>query len=313
MKVDIQPFREFWLDCNSTILFSIYSALNKDRLRMYNNNYTYNIVNAGTGCAHDFNTIVLNLSMNSFQNLFLKKHSEYVVKNRSDLKYIKDVLLKDNLIVLLGVDLYYWIEDSLHWKKNHIQHFSLVKGYSEEEREFIVLETGSKGYNQYNISQKKFLKAAVKSGAASVVYQIVDRIEKPLSLDVILEQNVREIVNSIMYIENKIDTIWVVADYNKRDMTYFADFILTHIYAIENRQKANSILMRHMFDMYNKKLFQECSCRFGELNNKYYFLKMQLMADAKNGRLNTTIDMHKKYLLKYLIIEKEIWNDVSKR
>lgn len=52
-------------------------------------------------------------------------------------------------------------------------------------------------------------------------------------------------------------------------------------------------------------LFQECSCRFRELNDKYYLLKMQLMADAKNGRLNTTIDMRKKYLLKYLIIEKK--------
>lgn len=36
-----------------------------------------------------------------------------------------------------------------------------------------------------------------------------------------------------MHIENEIKTIWGVADYNKKGMTYFADFILTHIYAIE--------------------------------------------------------------------------------
>ena len=74
----------------------------------------------------------------------MKKYDEFSLKSKRNLKHVNEILEKNNLILLLGVDLYYWIDDGIHWKRNHIQHFSLVKEYDADKNEYVFwkLELG---------------------------------------------------------------------------------------------------------------------------------------------------------------------------
>lgn len=311
MIKNIHPFREFWLDCYSTILFTIYCALYKDRTRIYNNNYSYSIVTAGRSCVHKFKTICLEISMNSFQNSFLKKYDEFSLKSKRNLKHVNEILEKNNLILLLGVDLYYWIDDGIHWKRNHIQHFSLVKEYDADKNEYVVLETGARGYKEYRISEKNFLKAAKMADVNSIVYQTIEGSINLLDNKTIFGNNIDMIIQSIDCVIGEFDSIWTVTDYSFKDMLYFMEFVQTHLYAIENRQKANSLLMKSLFEQNKNQLCYRAACEFTELSDRYYSLKAQLMTDAKSGKLNESIDRYRKYLLDYLKIEKEIWKKIS--
>ena len=63
-------------------------------------------------------------------------------------------------LILLGVDLYNWVSDNFHWHRNHIDHFALINGYDESNHIIFILETGVKGYAEYQLDYSEVEKAA---------------------------------------------------------------------------------------------------------------------------------------------------------
>lgn len=61
---EIKPFKEFWMDCFSTILFSVYSSGKHNKRLIYNNTYQYEIVEAGKSSIHPFKTIRFDVNYN---------------------------------------------------------------------------------------------------------------------------------------------------------------------------------------------------------------------------------------------------------
>ncbi len=128
---------------------------------------------------------------------------------------------------------------------------------------------------------------------------------KDNSIEIDLIENAKSIILSLDNVLNEFGMIWNVSDYQKKDISYFVDFVQTHLYSIENRQRANGLLIDTLLKENNICELQELKEDFLGLEKDYFDLKMKLMLRLQSS--GNIIVEFKKILYSLLLKEKQLW------
>lgn len=309
MKMNIVPFREFWADCYSTAIYSILvSKTSIDKLFVYNNNYQYK----KTRIDFDDGNILWSIK----SQMDMSHITERVLKNISSINFLEEEepilvlksLLYQQKVVFLGVDIYHWIEDNFNWHRNHFNHYSLINGFNEKTGFFYVLETGAKGYKEYEISEKELLNAMKGfTGKNSMIAEVNnDNTEYASYSKKEFVENARNIINSIDEIIEMQDVFLVEDDSVKERYWTVLDHVQIHLYEMESRQRANGLLISNFSVDNNKNIYVN---KFDRLEKKYDNLK-NLVLKSNVGRKYISLFDLKSEIIKTLEKEKEIWQDI---
>lgn len=307
--MNIVPFREFWADCYSTAIYSILvSKTSIDKLFVYNNNYQYK----KTRIDFDDGNILWSIK----SQMDMSHITERVLKNISSINFLEEEepilvlksLLYQQKVVFLGVDIYYWIEDNFNWHRNHFNHYSLINGFNEKTGFFYVLETGAKGYKEYEISEKDLLNAMKGfTGKNSMIAEVNnDNTEYASYSKKEFVENARNIINSINEIIEMQDVFLVEDDSVKERYWTVLDHVQIHLYEMESRQRANGLLISNFSVDNNKNIYVN---KFDRLEKKYDNLK-NLVLKSNVGRKYISLFDLKSEIIKTLEKEKEIWQDI---
>lgn len=305
MKRKIEPYRDLWLDCYSTIIFTLLVSIDeKGRLLSYNNNYNYSIRTHHLSDKVSFEGLIFETYISKIKKKVLKNEEKFKVNK------LQDILerLKNNKIIFLGVDLYFYIDDNAHWNKNHIMHYSLVYDYDHENKEILVMEAGAHGYNKYRLSYTDLEKAALGFYGESFSYDLAERLDDIMYDKRMIKENAEKIVLGIESCLKVEDKIWNIQNFDKEYTKFFSDIVSTHIYSFQNRQRANKLLFQNVICYCNcaNKLFKE----FAILEKKYENLKNVFERASFRGNIKEDIFKIRKEVFQNLLWEKELWEIV---
>lgn len=269
-RINIVPFREFWQDCFNCIVYSLIGNIQDvPKLYYYNNMYKYNFTDetaSESGIKYKsvvpwtdnfrlFTEITKNREKINFQDI---KNPIQFIKNKID----------EEKIVLLGVDLYYWIYEGFHYMKTHLMHQALVIGYDDDAEELIVLETSNElGYAEHRVDYERAEKA-VKS---SSILTSVSEINRTACVKMYTKEDVsfyaKQIVDSLEEKLINADKIWKIDGLTENDLKEMILILSTHLYSFESRAHINAYMFENTFD--------DDSIQGSSLHEKFYEIERE--------------------------------------
>lgn len=306
----VRPFTDFWLDCYSTMLFSILlSATEIDKANLYCNNYIYRFasiadssmsgVRYGVQSSMDTSELEQNLLYDD-ETLFLNTADDPVadIKKRID----------DGKIVMAGVDLYYWVDETFHYGKNHVLHYSLVFSYDEAAKELIVLETGESGHREYRVSYEQAAVAMKAYDDYSKAYRVsADSQSFVLAKETITAnaQKIIESIDSVLELDEKIlNTEGLSVD----GILYMNDIVQTHMFNMSNRAKVNDLLFKYAFSNASDVGYDFCD-QFKYLEEQFELLKNQCIFNGYKNKVEGGLPAVKVKMIENIKLERCIWQN----
>lgn len=249
-KHEIEAFNEFWLDCDTEMLFSLLVSKN-DRYRIlaYRNDYYYIALRACTPNRIYFEEMRSVQDISFLQNNFV----HYVEKQRDmdlerNLVSIKRSLIKGHY-VLAAVDLYAWIEENMCYQNHHVEHYALLHGYDDKKNLFYTMETDNERYREFLVSEQKLSEAM--SMASTLQYQVVifeleEKLQgQPLYTWKDLRGNAKKIIRSIKPLLRK--KFWLFSPKDFRNL-FYRDMTVMYLMQINCRMKANRRLFAYLHE-----------------------------------------------------------------
>lgn len=304
----ISAFNDFWLDCYTTMLYSVLLSTNNiDKAYLYYNNYTYKITEIkscfmekeeyGISSYSEFSLLEKELLIDEEQiNLYQSEKPIDDVKERIDV----------DKIVLAGVDLYYWVKETFHYKKNHVLHYALVSSYDERKKCLNVLETGESGYSEYKVSYGQAVEAMRAFDGPSRAYNINKNLRGLGYNKVDISTQAVRIIESINQILEQQDRILSVEEMKLDDIFYLNDIMQTHLLNMSNRAKVNKHLFMYSFQEHVFGDYDFCE-KFEELETQYELLKNFCIRAGYKKEVRMCLQVIKEKVLKHLKEEREIW------
>lgn len=306
--LQIEAFNDFWLDCNTTILYSILlSTKAVDKAYIYNNGYEYKLLEEDVQDTNEiFVSICSTADTSILKNRMLKNEQEVNLYSQScPIAAIKEILDQER-IILLRVDLFYWIDDNHHYGNTHLDHYSLVKGYDEERKCLIVFETGIKGYCEYLISYDKAVEAICAAHATSLVYDIDYELEEIMYTKQDIVRNAEIIISSIDYVCSNQEYILCVSEMSEDGIRDVYDVLQTHLFGMQNREKVNRHLFMISFE--NEVINGYSFCKeFERLEGQFEILKGICIKNQLKKNNWEVLECLKNKMILLLREEREIW------
>ena len=252
-KIPIIPYNEFWLDCDTETLYSIiYSMNQKYKVHFYENNYTYDLLRVPSPSGEFFGEIRLHQQFIELREKVL----DIVEKRRfNNVTIAIDTIKKwieNGYLVQAGVDLYYWIEGNCCYNKHHVEHYTLIHGYDEEQNKFYVMETDNECYREFLVEEE--LLATAMSEANTLAFHAfameIRTLHEMNQLYTVkkLVSNAKKICRSIRPLLH--DSFWVFTQDQYRQ-GFYRDMTVMYILQINCRMKANRLLFEYL-KQYNK-------------------------------------------------------------
>lgn len=306
-KLGIIPFRDFWIDCYSTAIYSILlSYFSTDKCIVYNNNYVYKLSNAVYSDDCIFWSIAPEVLIIPIEkNIFVNVEWIDLSSKNNIIECIKEYCNQEK-ILLLGVDLYEWVSDNFHWHRNHINHHALINGYDEVKEKIFVLETGEHGYMEYELSYSEVEKAVLSfSGTASGIFDINKSNPKiRCSYNDIIENsiNIIESIDNILAGDIKPFNFY---DLESEQIRFALDHIQTHLYSIESRQKANCLLIKSSFIL--KEDLNPFINGFARLQTEYSKFKNSVLKLNSCDKTDNILAQYQSWILNLLSQERSLW------
>ena len=243
-NIGIKPFNDFWLNCRYNMLFSILSTIDSSyRLAASMNDYSYNVSEKETPTGTKYNKLLID-PMVEFQEKYLYEIASIQPFNfkhdENYIEYLKN-LIKKNELVIVGVDLFYWIENSSCWNRHHWEHYSLINGFDDDKNVFYVLDENDIGFGEFEIPVDRFITAIQHSPLEpdGYIYKINKKIKQ-------FKFNIKDVINNAQRLKNELSAIkssslWQLRD-EDFDAGHMCDLSATEIFQIVNRQIANQLL-----------------------------------------------------------------------
>lgn len=306
--LQIEAFNDFWLDCNTTILYSILLSTNAvDKEYIYNNRYEYKLIEEEVqGTNEIFVSISLTSDISILKNKLLKNEQKVNLYSHScPIEAIKKLLDHEH-IILLRVDLFYWLDDNYHYGNTHLEHYSLVKGYDEERKCLIVFETGIKGYCECSISYDKAVEAIHAAHAASLVYDLDCNLEKIMYTKQDIVRNAEKIIDSIDYICSNQEYILYVSKMSEVGIRDVYDVLQTHLFEMQNREKVNRHLFMNAFQNEFIKGYSFCK-EFERLEGQFEILKCICIKNQLKKNNWEVLENLKYKIISMLKEERDVW------
>ncbi len=305
--MDIKPFREFWLDCYTSMLYSIYLSNPKVcKSYVYNNFYEYIIRDEEIdGSERKYISLIPMNDISKLEESLLLDAQEIDVWNCADpIESVRRCLLERD-VIMLSVDLYEWVDDTYDYQRNHINHFSLVMDIDEELECLVVLETGAKGYKKYCVPFDNAKKAIMLCEESSYAYNINRDIDNfTISKQDIID-NAKHIVSTIEKVLLHVGAVYDISGATDKEMICINDMLQTHLYIMENRQKVNRLLFEIFFDEKNGDF--AFSSSFKRLTDEFVKIKGILLKMNCRGQSRKGMETILERLPKLLTKEKDLW------
>jgi hypothetical protein len=307
-KINVRPFRRFWQDCFNCIVYSLtdYSQ-DVPELYYYNNMYSYIFTNEKvTENGEEYKSIVP--WMDNFRlvdELTTNREKVQVYNMENPIEYIKEKVDEEK-VILLGIDLFYWINEGLHYMNNHIIHMSLVIGYDDDTEELIVLETGNDMFAEHRVPYDRATQAIKASTLVTRVSDLNKEYKvKMFTLDD-LEFYAKNIISSIDEIIRKKEDIWKIENASDEGLFEVLSIIQTHMFSMQNRAKINGYMFENAFksDTFSDSTFHDS---FNEIAADFEKLKGAcIKAQYKNDK-KKAIDSIKSKMFILLNKERQLW------
>jgi len=306
-KINIKPFNEFWLNCSFNAHLSIMTSINpKYNDLAYLNCYTYvNKMQIPKGITIENEDEVQKSILQS------ASYQEAICfKDKSDEEMLLHIIeLLNNQNLFIGVDLFYWLPDTICWQKLHWSHYALVTGYNSNDNTFVVLDSDAYKYGKFEIPRERFITAVRNCPFKPEGYTITinsNPSDFSLELNAVI-QNAEKIIENI---ENHLEAndIWEYSPYHMQAGQHF-EFFSMFAYQIMNRQIANSLLFKRLAEL---KLINDKTCagavnsfnelRIGWETIKNIFIKSGLMSPR-------ALDIDRLIAIKNSLLkqEKAVW------
>ena len=178
-KIPIIPYNEFWLDCDTETLYSIiYSMNQKYKVHFYENNYTYDLLRVPSPSGEFFGEIRLHQQFIELREKVLDIVEKRRFNNVTNAIDTIKKWIENGYLVQAGVDLYYWIEGNCCYNKHHVEHYTLIHGYDEEQNKFYVMETDNECYREFLVEEE--LLATAMSEANTLAFHAFAMEIRPL-------------------------------------------------------------------------------------------------------------------------------------
>ncbi|EPR13617.1 hypothetical protein [Ruminiclostridium papyrosolvens] len=251
IRLNFKPFNLFWMDCQFNTLFSILTSMDKSyKVAALLNDYSYAIEQEYTPNNTWYNEVfVVNTVINGdvFRNKFFPQQTSLNFKHDENYIGLIKNYIKNNDVVMVGVDLFYWIPNSVCWNKHHWEHYSYINGFNDEKGVFYVFEENFYGFGEFEIPQDRMMKAIESSPLEphAIIYKLCNAVDKyELSVSEV-KSNAKRIIEEISRII-PID-FWILSE---KDFTegHMCDLISTQIFQIINRHIANQLLINELED-----------------------------------------------------------------
>lgn len=250
VRKEIRPFNDFWINCKATILYSLIVTLGEEfRSLTYNNNYTYEVLCFPAPSGRWVNEVRLNPLQ---QELY-----ETVLQDPITLRYedeeracveIREYLDRGRL-VMVGVDLFYWIPHNMCYNKYHFEHYAIVNGYDSNKDTFYVMDTDNEGYKEFEIPSSHLLKAMMECTLPydAIAYKLCEREELSdliYSSKQVIKQ-AKKICKSINGVRKKDFFLMEDTDYAQG---FYRDNCVMYLLQINCQMKANRLFFEYLIE-----------------------------------------------------------------
>lgn len=312
--MNIEAFNDFWLDCYTTMVYSILLSLGTvDKAYIYNNNYQYIFTEEKIPVtSQEFHSVRAATDNRIVEGkMFSTMQTKKLYEETDPIEAVKK-MLDEQFVIFVGVDLFYWVKDNIHYNRNHIYHWSLVKSYDDVNQELIVLETGNNGYQEFSISYEDAKRAVCATKEESKIYSVNSDISGLMYTKAKLIENAKEIIRSINLVCEQRSNVFKVDDATNDIMDYMSDILQTHLFNMQNREKANRHLFMISFEPYDIKEYDYCT-EFERLEKAFETLKNKCIKNKYKANDKKILDKIIDEMYGLLLDEKVIWENFIKR
>lgn len=246
-----KPFNLFWINCIFNMRFSLLTSLENSYLfAALLNDYSYVVYDMDTPNEKKYKSLELRPMVKhgiEYRDLLFSDNKQLNFKGEDNYFNILKGLIEEDNIVLVGVDLFYWIPNSVCWKKHHWEHYSLINGCDDEKRMVYAFDENVYGYNEFEIPEDRLTKAisSFQDKPNVNIYKLSTNIGRfELSISEVRD-NAQRIIGEIVKIMPVI--FW---DLCEKDFIegHMCDLISMRIFQIVNRHIANQLLMQELGD-----------------------------------------------------------------
>jgi hypothetical protein len=252
-SLNFKPFNTFWLNCVYNMLFSMLISLEPSYYSAaLLNDYSYLVIDQGTPTGTKYNHLELWPIVKHFERYRSMLFGDYEPLNFESGDNYFDILkglIEEKKLILLGVDLFYWIPYSVTWNRHHWIHYSFINGIDDEKRVVYAFDENVSGYNEFEIPEDRLIKAISNFPQEPHVmsYKPSGNIEKfELSIDEV-KGNAQRIIDEI---NNNILPVYFWG-LREADIVegHMRDLISLRLFQIKNRHIANQLLMQELGDV----------------------------------------------------------------
>ncbi len=284
VRLGLKPFNDYWITCYYNKILTILTSIEPSyKISPYLNDYHYDVQLWGTAGPDENSTLFNHLClqpMRMFREQYLQGIFTYQPLHFRDeencLEILKTLILQKE-IIQVGVDLFYWLPNSMSFGVNHWHHTAVIDGFDDEKKVFYAFDEDNSGYDAHEIPEERFL-SAIKNCNLDPHGDIL-KIASPirpyiLSINDVVS-NAKRLVEELSTM--KTDPFWLLAD-EDFDKSRRRDVIAIHLYQISNRHKANGILFRLKLNEYcDSELINQLVQRSGKLQNGWLIVRSQLL------------------------------------
>lgn len=280
-SLKVKPFRDYWLNCSFNMIFSILTSIEPSyKVAALLNQYSYGVKQTETPNETMFDCLILKpmvkLGSENFSSFFSPPQPINFKYDKNYVEYLKNLVMERHYVTL-GVDLFYWIPNSICWNKFHWEHYSLINGFDTEKKLFYVLDENIKGYNEFEIPEQRFLTAVQNSPLEPHGYILKlrnDICSFKFSKEEVI-YNAKRLMAELNQIKQR--TFWYLNDKDFDD-GHMCELISMYVFQIVNRHIANELLFKIMSnEIHNSKiissLFQYCK----DLQDGWIFVRNKIV------------------------------------
>lgn len=252
MSHKFEPFKLFWINCMFSALFSILTSIDSSyNLAAMVNDYSYTIEEMQTPNDTKYNSLVMKPIVKygrKFTDMLFTESTAINFEYGDNYFNIIKALMEENKLIMVGVDLFYWIPYSVCWNKHHWEHYSFINGFDDEKRMIYVFDDSFNGYDEFEVPEDRLIKAIENfpHKPSAYIYEISRKIKK-------FDLSISEIKDNSQRIIDEINKTLMRVNYWELDEKDFleghmCDLISMQIFQIVNRHIANQLLIQELKD-----------------------------------------------------------------